>query len=304
MRIVSLLGSATEIVFELGLQQHLVGISHECDFPSAAMDLPRLSKCRFDPEGMTGGQVDAAVRACMAEYGSVYEIDTRLLKDLKPDIVLTQAVCDVCAVPTGSVEEAVSLLPTPVAVVSLDAHSLEGIIGTFHQVGAAAGEPNRAARIEAQVRARLADLESRVRRREQPTVLMLEWLNPPFAPGHWVPEMVTLAGGVNLLGEPHTRSVEASWEEVAAQGREADYLLIEPCGFDLDQAADDAGRHRAALERVAPGPMQRGGAWVLHSAWFSRSGPRVVEGIETLARIFHPTAFDDPPAAEIARRYS
>lgn len=304
MRIVSLLGSATEIVFELGLEEHLVGISHECDYPDRARTLPRLSKPRFDPNGMTSGEVDAAVRRCMAEYGSVYTIDTGLLRELHPDVVLTQAVCEVCAVPTGSVEEAVAQLGSATTVVSLDAHSLAGIMGTFRQVAEAVGNPERGLALEERVEARLEAIHTRVAGRQPPKVLMLEWLDPPFAPGHWVPEMVTRAGGENLLGRSGERSTVVSWETVEGAGREADCLLIEPCGFDLGAATSDADRHRDRLRQLGAGLVDQGRAWVLHSAWFSRSGPRVVEGIEALARIFHPDLFTGAPAGQIARRYS
>jgi iron complex transport system substrate-binding protein len=304
LRIVSLLGSATEIVFELGLDEHLVGISHECDYPPRALELPRLSKPRFDPNGMTSGEVDAAVRSCMAEHGSVYTIDRQLLEQLKPDLVLTQAVCEVCAVPTGSVEEAVAHLSSSATVVSLDAHSIAGIIRTFHQVAEAAGEPQRGFAMADRMEARLEAVRSRVAGKDRPRVLMLEWLDPPFAPGHWVPEMVTAAGGENLLGEAEKRSVEIQWELVEASGRDADHLLIEPCGFDLEGARKDADRHRERLHRLGDGAVEEERAWVLHSAWFSRSGPRIVDGVEALARIFHPDLFDDPPDRQIAQRYS
>jgi iron complex transport system substrate-binding protein len=301
MRIVSLLGSATEIVYELGLERFLVGISHECDHPPEALDLPRVSRPRFDPAGLTGGEIDAAVRRCMEEYGGVYAVDEGLLRRLQPTHVLTQAVCEVCAVPTGSVEAAVAALPSAVEVVSLDAHTIEEIFGTMEAVADAAGTPAMAGvRIEA-LRGRLAEVERRVAGRHRPRALLLEWLDPPFAPGHWVPQMVALAGADNLLGEPGSRSTSVGWEDLI--GRSPDVLLIEPCGFDLDRAAADADRQRERLLEVARAPIEEGRAWLLHSAWFSRSGPRVVEGVEVLARIFHPDAFADGSLEGRARRW-
>ncbi|MEX2584114.1 MAG: cobalamin-binding protein [Gemmatimonadota bacterium] len=300
MRIVSLLGSATEIVYELGLDDHLVGISHECDFPASALRLPRVSRPRFDPVGLTSGDIDAAVRRCMEEFGGVYEVDRELLGELRPDLVLTQAVCEVCAVPTGSVEDAVATLPRRVEVVSLDAHTIDGIFGTIRQVAEAAGRRNRGMTAEARLRKRLDDVTEAVRPWPQPRVLMLEWLDPPFAPGHWVPEMVALAGGENLIGRARERSEQVGWEQ--AGGFDPDVLLVEPCGFDLEQAAADAAVAESRLRAAAPRAFAER-AWLLHSAWFSRSGPRVVEGVETLARVLHPGAFPEDPNPRIARRW-
>jgi len=291
MRIVSLLGSATEIVYELGLQGHLVAISHECDHPPEALDLPRVSRPRFDPAGLTSGEIDTAVRRCMEEFGSVYEVDVEALDRLKPDLVLTQAVCEVCAVPTGSVEEAVARLPGQVRVASLDAHTIDGIFATLHQVADAAGAPRRGDEAAARLRDRLDRVGAAVSGEPAPRVLLLEWLDPPFTPGHWVPEMVELAGGRNLLGKAGLRSVQVTPEEVG--DCDPDYLLIEPCGFDLDRAEEDANRHREWLGSVAGRAVSGGRAWLLHSAWFSRSGPRIVEGVEALAAILHPHAVPD-----------
>ena len=300
MTIVSLLGSATEIVWQLGLGDRLVGISHECDYPPAALNLPRVSRPRFDAAGLGSGEIDTAVRRVMEEFGSVYEVDAGLLARLGPDLVLTQAVCEVCAVPTGSVEDALREVGSRAEVVSLDAHDLEGILESIEQVAAAAGERDRGRDAAARMRARLERLRERVAGEPPPRVLMLEWLDPPFAPGHWVPEMVEIAGGLNLVGEPGRRSVEVSWSDLEAL--DPDVLLIEPCGFDLAGAEADALTHAARLRGIASRAIDRGEAWLLHSAWFSRSGPRVVEGVETLASILHPSALGEPPPPERARR--
>jgi iron complex transport system substrate-binding protein len=286
MRIVSMLSSATEIVHALGLERHLVGISHECDHPPSALVLPRASRPRFDPAGLTSGEVDAAVRRCMEEHGSVYEVDGARLHELRPDLILTQAVCEVCAVPTGSVEAAVAELPGSPAVLSLDAHTLEGILGTVRQVAEAAGEPRRGAEVVAGLRARLDRVAERVAGEARPRVLMLEWLDPPFAPGHWVPEMVALAGGESLAGRAGERSREVPWPEL--RGLDPDLLLLAQCGYDLAQARADADRSGDRLREVAGRAIGGGGAWVLHSAFYSRSGPRVVEGVEVLGSLLHP----------------
>lgn len=300
MRIVSLLSSATEIVYELGLQAGLVGISHECDHPPDALDRPRLSRPRFDPAGLSSGEIDTAVRRAMAEHGSVYEVDSARLAELRPDLVLTQAVCEVCAVPTGSVAAAVAALPGSPQVLSLDAHTLEGILDTVRQVAEAAGVPERGREVVARLEARIARVRERVRGRPRPRVLALEWLDPPFAPGHWVPEMIEAAGGECLLGRAGEASVQLAWD--ALQGLDPDRLLLLPCGYDLEQARTDADRHRARLEALAPRAIGDGHAWVGHGAFFSRSGPRVVEGIEALAGALHPGLLADaPPAGRLAR---
>jgi iron complex transport system substrate-binding protein len=288
MRIASLLSSATEIVYALGLQEHLVAISHECDWPPQALHLPRLSRSRFDPAGLTSGQIDAAVRRCMVEYGSVYEIDVGALRDARPDVILTQAVCEVCAVPTGSVNDAVAALPFAPRVVSLDAHTVQGIFHTMQQVADAVGQPSRGHDAVARLRERLRRVEQAVAGRPRPRVLALEWLDPPFAPGHWIPEMVTLAGGDNLLGDAGSRSVQIPWEQ--AEGLDPDRLLLLPCGYDLQASRADADRARDVLARIAPGAIGAGRGAIGHSAYFSRSGPRVVEGTETLAAWLHPDA--------------
>jgi iron complex transport system substrate-binding protein len=290
MRIVSMLSSATEIVYALGLGDQLVAISHECDYPPEGLHLPRVSRPRFDPAGLSSGEIDAAVRRSMEEHGSVYEVDAERLRELRPELVLTQAVCEVCAVPTGSVLDAVGALEDPPRVVSLDAHSLDGILETIGQVAEAAGIPERGAEVVAALRARLDAVAGRVAGRERPKVLMLEWLDPPFATGHWVPEMVELAGGLDALGAPRSRSREVAWEELPV---DADVLIVEPCGYDLATARVDAEFHRDRLARVAGRAIAEGRAWLLHSAFFSRSGPRVVEGVETLAAVLHPDAFPD-----------
>ena len=210
------------------------------------------------------------------------------------NLILTQGVCEVCAVPTGSVEDAVEQLPFRPRVLSLDAHTLDGILETVEQVADAAGAPERGRQATARLRERIARVEERVAGEERPRVLALEWLDPPFAPGHWVPEMVTKAGGENLLGQSGERSTEVGWAEL--EKTDPNVLLLLPCGYDLLQARNDADQHRERLRGIAARAIDGGGAWIGHGSFFSRSGPRVVRGIEVLGRIFHPTRF---PRAEL-----
>jgi iron complex transport system substrate-binding protein len=297
MRIASMLSSATEIVYALGLQDHLVGISHECDYPAEALRLPRLSRSRFDPAGLTSGQIDAEVRRCMLEYGSVYEVDVEALRRVRPDVILTQAVCEVCAVPTGSVHDAVAELAHPPAVVSLDAHTLEQIFATMRQVADAAGEPARGEQAVARLQGRVDAVRQAVAGRARPRTLALEWLDPPFAPGHWVPEMVEIAGGDNLVGTAGSHSREIPWSD--AEGLHPERLLLVPCGYAMDRARQDADEARERLRTLAAPAIEGGRAAVGDSAWFSRSGPRVVEGIEALAAWLHPDAGLTAPAGRI-----
>jgi len=286
MRIASLLSSATEIVYELGLQEHLVAISHECDYPPEALRLPRASRVRFDPAGLTSGEIDAEVRRCMMEFGSVYAVDVDTLRDARPDLILTQAVCEVCAVPTASVHEAVEALPSRPTVLSLDAHTLEEILGTVAQVAEAAGDARRGEEAVARLRERLDRVAEAVAGRPRPRTLALEWLDPPFAPGHWIPEMIEHAGAESLLGTAGGHSVEIPWAQ--AEGLDPERLLLIPCGYDLHATRADAERARPKLEALAPRAIEDGKAAIGHSAFFSRSGPRVVGGIEALAAWLHP----------------
>jgi len=303
MRIVSLLASATEIICELGLEHRLVGISHECDHPERVLDRPRVSAPRFDPEALGSREIDRAVRDALAEHGSVYRIERDRLLELEPDLILTQAVCDVCAVPTSGVREIVEELALDTEVVSLDAHTLEGIVETVLQVGRACGAEKRAEEVVAGYRMRLdavSDAVSDAARAGRPRVLALEWMDPPFTPGHWVPEMIEAAGGRNLRGEAGERSRQVDWSEL--QGLEPDALVVMPCGYGLEASLAEARRYRERLLHVAPGPVRSGRAWAVDaSSYFNRSGPRVVTGIEILAGILAPERLGPPPD-EHARR--
>lgn len=289
-RIVSLLASATEIVYALGLGDRLVGISHECDYPPEALAKPRLSRPRFDPAGLSSGAIDAEVRRAMQEHGTVYVVDTQRLATARPDLILTQAVCEVCAVPTASAQEAAASLDYEPRILSLDAHDLEGILQAVLDVGAAAGVAQRAEGTVATLRRRIEAVRNAVEGRPRPRVLALEWLHPPFAPGHWVPEMVEVAGGTVLFGKAGARSYELAWDEIEGAG--PDVLVVMPCGFGLEESRADASRHAEQLRRAAGRAIDSGRAYVVDaSSYFNRSGPRVVDGTEILAAILHPGAF-------------
>ena len=287
-RIVSLLASGTEIVHALGLGERLVGISHECDYPPELLNRPRLSRPRFDPDGLDSGGIDRAVRAAMAEHGSVYAIDEERLAALAPDLILTQAVCDVCAVPTPGVRETVASLGMNAEVLSLDAHTLRDILDTILEVGDAAEVPERAAELVSELEGRLlaaAGMAVSTESGESPTVLAVEWLDPPFAPGHWVPDQIERAGGRCLVGESGARSLETTWE--ALGGLDPDVLVIMPCGYGLEASCADADIHAERLAELAPRAVTEGRAFVVDgSSYFNRSGPRAVDGVEILAGLF------------------
>lgn len=295
MRIASFLASGTEICVALGLQESIVAISHECDWPPDVLDRPRISRPRFDPAGLSSGEIDHALRQAMLEHGSVYEVDEQLLSDLAPDIILTQAVCEVCAVPTPGVRELVSRRSIPSTVVSLDAHTVQDILDSIVQVGAAAHAAGEAADVVAEIGARMDRVKRAVEAATRPRVLALEWLDPPFTPGHWVPEMIEMAGGRNVMGSAGSHSVQTTWDEL--EDLDPDVLLIMPCGYGLDATKRDAESARARLRTVAPRAIDARRAFVVDgSAYFNRSGPRFINGIEILAGLLHPELFDAPPA--------
>ena len=297
-RIASLLPSATEIAYALGLGDRVVGVSHGCDHPSAARTKPVLTRPRFVPDGLSSGEVDAAVRHALREFGSVYEVDTERLAAVGPDLLLTQGVCEVCAVPTRDAEAAAIDLASCPAVIALDAHDVAGVLTAIRVVGRAGGVPERGERCVRDIERRIASVGTRVAGRAAPRVLALEWLDPPFVPGHWVPEMVALAGGTLLRGVGGRPSLAVRWEELA--GLDPDVLLVMPCGFDLAAARADADRHRASLAAVAPRAIRSARAYAVDAtAHFSRPGPRVADGVELLAGLLHPDIF---PAVSLEGR--
>jgi len=275
-RIVSLLPSATDIVCALGLEDRLIGISHSCDYPPSIANRPRLSRPRVRLDGLSGREIDAAVRGALRDHGSVYDIDVAAITALAPDLILTQGICDVCAVPEGQVLDAMG--NNGAQVLTLDAHDLSAIFQSIRDVGCAAGAVDQAERLIADMERRLAAVRARVAGRPRPRVLALEWLDPPYVPGHWVPELIDAAGGELVAGKAHERSYVMEWG--ALRALHPDMVLIMPCGFDLAAARVEAQRYDTLL-RSFSAPVHCLDA----SAYFSRSGPRVVTGVELLSQI-------------------
>ncbi|HYR97911.1 MAG TPA: cobalamin-binding protein [Gemmatimonadales bacterium] len=297
-RIASLLPSATEIVCALGLEHQLVGVSHSCDHPTAIRSKPRLTRPRFLLEGRSSGEIDVAVRQALREFGSVYELDRARLAAVRPDLLLTQGVCEVCAVPTRDAETAAAGLDSCPTVLALDAHDVAGVLETIRLVGRAGGVPERADRCVLEIERRIASVRARIEDQPEPRVLALEWLDPPFVPGHWVPEMVALAGGNVLRGVAGRPSCPVAWEDLA--GLDPDVLLVMPCGFALAAARVDARRYGASLCAVAPRAIRSRRAYAVDAtAHFSRPGPRVADGVELLAALLHPDIF---PGASLEGR--
>jgi len=300
-RIVSLLPSATEIVCALGLEDRLVGVSHSCDHPPHIRARPRLTRSRVPLDGLSSGEIDAAVRQALREFGSVYEVDGAGLAAARPDLLLTQGVCEVCAVPTRDAQAAAAGIASCPSVLALDAHDIAGVLNTIRAVGRVAQVSERADACVRDIERRVACVRARVEGRTPVSVLALEWLDPPFVPGHWVPEMVALAGGRLLRGTAGRPSFALSWEEIA--GLDPDVLLVMPCGFDLAAARADAARHAASLCAAAPRAIRARRAYAVDAtAHFSRPGPRVADGVELLAGLLHPEAFPRISLAGRARR--
>src|SRR5438132_3740232 len=300
-QIVSLLPSATEILCALGLADQLVGITHECDFPPEVVGKRVLTRSAQPATGATSREIHRRVTDAVHGGSSIYELDETALAELKPDLILTQELCQVCAVSYREVNEAARSIAGDVTVVSLEPTSLEGIFSTISTVGAMTSKETRAVRLLERLRGRLGRFESRVqKRREQgytaPRVVGLEWLDPPFVVGHWVPEQIRRAGGWDLLGREGEPAVRTTWNDI--RDVEPDMLLLMPCGYHLAETVREFGRMRRPAFWDDILAVQRHNVIALDgSAYFSRPGPRVVDGITMLAEIFDPNRFVDvaPP---------
>jgi len=293
-RIVSLLPSATEIVCALGLVDSLVGVTHECDYPSGVESKPRLTASRISRQTMNSAEIDHAVRSQLDGHGCIYDLDEVRLHSLAPELILTQELCEVCAVSYRTVVQAARTLNTDVTVVSLEPTTIADILANIGTVGQLTGRPTEAEALGQSLGARLDALTtslSGVTRR--PRTLVLEWLEPPFAPGHWVPQQVSVAGGEAGFGTAGGPSRTTTAEQISAYAPEI--IVLAPCGF----YAVDTLRElpRAHLPSCWPGlpAVRNGNVWVLDAtSYFSRPGPRVVDGAEILARILHPDVVGPP----------
>lgn len=288
LRVVSLLPSATEIVCALGLEAQLVGVTHECDYPPVVRSLPKVTRTLI-PTAASSAEIDALVREKLSAGRALYTLDLDVLASLKPDLIVTQALCDVCAVAEDEVQAAACQLPGTPRIINLEPMTLGGVLASIAQVAVAAGVPGRGGAVVAALQARIDAVVARTMGRtgSAPRVALLEWLDPPFSCGHWNPELVRLAGGIEVLGLEGRPSRTLSWREVAAAT--PDVVVIACCGFDLERTMVDV----AALDRV---PEWRASPAVSHgrlsvidgSQYFSRPGPRLVDSLELLAHAIDP----------------
>jgi iron complex transport system substrate-binding protein len=300
MRIVSLLPSATEIVYALGLGECLVGVTHECDFPEAARALPVLTASALPAAG-SSAEIDRHVRRSLHAGSSLYALDAELLERLAPDLILTQELCQVCAVSYEIVARAAKRLRGDPRVVSLEPSSLEDVYATIETVAALAGVPERAVTLIAALRARANALAARVSGRPRARTLVLEWTDPPMSGGHWTPGLVDLAGGLPLLADPGANSRVLEWAAIAAA--DPDVVLVAPCGFDL-------ARTLTAIEELESIPQWRelralreGRAYAIDgNAFVNRPGPRLIDTAEIFASAIASEALDGERAARLGAR--
>ena len=286
MRIVSLLPSATEIVYTLGLDDGLVGVTFECDHPADARS-KRIVTSTSLPSGLDPAEIDAAVSEQVAAGTSLYRLDEQAVRELAPDLVLTQDLSAVCAVDSNDVADALDHLGCQADVVTLDPTTLDGVLDSIQTVGERAGVATRAASVVRDLRDRLDRVRRATAGLPRPRTLVLEWTDPPFTAGHWIPDMVEIAGGTSLLSTAGTRSVRVDWADVHAA--EPDVVVIAPCGFEL-AAARELAATPGVQAALAATPAAASGRVVAvdASSYFVRPGPRLVDGVELLARILHP----------------
>jgi iron complex transport system substrate-binding protein len=300
-RIVSLLPSATEIVCALGLEDNLVGVTHECDFPPTVVGKPVLTSSRISHAEMSSAEIDHAVRSQLDGHGSIYNLDVRLLAELKPDLVITQELCEVCAVSYKTVLQAARVVESDARVVSLEPNNLPDIFANIRTVGELAGASAAADALVRDLTVQLDALAVLLTEVEtRPRTLVLAGLEPPFAPGHWVPEQVAFAGGDASFGNAGGKSRTTTPEEITAYAPEV--VVLAPCGYykeevlrSLESARLPGGWHELPAVR-------EGRVWAVDAtSYFSRPGPRVVEGAEILLRVVHPEIYGDPEPAHDLR---
>jgi len=286
-----------------GARDALVGVTHECDYPRGVEELPHLTSSKLE-HSMSSAEIDAAVGAHLTDSGSIYALDAELLEELAPDLIVTQGLCDVCSVTLDLVAEAATKLRYEPLILSLNPTSLREVLDDTVALGETLGHGD-------ETRAKLSALEERLARVEEavaglprPRVACIEWLDPPFSAGHWVPEMVGIAGGEETLASPGLPSTRLSWDEVLEASPEV--LVLMPCGFDARRTIEEAGRVLPRISGWEDLPAVRDGrVWAVDAnAYFSRPAPRLVDGVEILARIFHPEVFPEAPDAAISNSAS
>jgi iron complex transport system substrate-binding protein len=288
VRIVSLVPSATELLFALGLGDEVTGVTHECDYPPEARERPQVTHDVIGP-GLSAAEIDRAVRELTEEGEAIYELDESALQRLQPDLIVTQALCAVCAVSYEDVKQVAERLDSQPRVISLDPHTLGEVLGDVRTLADAADAKDAGVDLVQDAATRIDRVKLAVRAVPPVPVAALEWLDPVYIAGHWTPQLIEYAGGIDVLGMPGEHSERRSWEEVAASGPEV--AVVMPCGYDAERAAEEAYDYADELESLG---VRRVVA-VDASAYFSRPGPRLIDGLELMAHILHPDRLPEPP---------
>lgn len=295
MRAIALLPAATEIIVALGGFDRLAAVTHECNHPACVRSLPRVTRNAVNP-AWSAGEIDAAVRRHAAEGRSLFRLDAALVAQLEPDVILTQAICDVCAIAESDVRSLAHRLPSRPEVVTLRSDSFDGLFADIRRVGDAIGLPDEAEELILGLQSRLRHVHDTLKRARapRPRAMVIEWLDPVFVAGHWIPEMVRRAGGVHLLVQPGEHSRTSHVREI--QDFAPEVLIFAPCGFGLDRAVRDA---QALLSQSEWVWARERVVWAMDgNALTSRPGPRVVNGVETMARMLHPDLFPPPSPSD------
>jgi iron complex transport system substrate-binding protein len=276
------------MLFALGLGDDVVAVTHECDYPEGVEQLPHLTRSVIPADGLSAAEIDAAVRERTSRGESLYELDEELLAGLDVDLIVTQAVCEVCAVSFDDVRAVAEGLPTGPRVISLDPSTLGEVLADIPRLAGAAGVPEAGEALAEEAAERIEEIELQVAGDPRPRVAALEWLDPVYVGGHWVPQMIELAGGEDVLGMPGEKSRTVEWTEVEATAPQI--VISMPCGYYAEQAAAETMLHRERLAALGPRVIA-----VDAAAYFSRPGPRLVDGIELLGHLIHPDVFEAPP---------
>ena len=301
MRICSFLPSATEMLFALGLGDQVVGVSHECDYPPEARSRTRLTRSVIEPAAMTSAEIDAAVSRAMAEGQTSYSVDMDALAAARPDLVITQDLCVVCAIGGSEVRQAAGRLDPAPRILTLEPHTVEDVLSCLLVVGEETGVSQRAEELVGQLEGRIAAIKGATAGEDRSRVLCLEWLDPPWIAGHWMPQVVDLAGGVDVLGVAGQPSRRATWEEIAAA--QPQVAIIMPCGFGVDRALEETPVLRAIPQLEQTPAFGDDRVYVVDaSSYYSRSGPRVIDGVELMAQMLHPQLFPRALPPDAARR--
>jgi iron complex transport system substrate-binding protein len=293
MRIVSLVPHATELLFALGLGEEVIAVTHECDYPPRARELARVTRDVLPPD-LSAAEIDAAVRARTERGEAIYELDEEALRALRPELIVTQALCPVCAVSYTEVAALARKLPSRPRVIALDPHTLGEALGDVRTLAQATGRRAEGVDLVARTAARVDRVRLAVRKRPRPRVAALEWLDPVYVAGHWTPQLIELAGGEDVMGMPGEPSQTVSWEELAATAPQI--VIAMPCGYDAPRAHAEAHAYGERLTALGAARVVAVDA----SAYFSRPGPRLIDGLELLAHILHPESVPEAPAEALA----